>query len=105
LLQDVDIIEWKELTPQHQKYVIFSITIGASLGLFSSIISFTILSLITGAGLTITGGFAAMMKSRYDKEEAEYRTWGIIFLTSILCAITCAGVAFFGLYCHQNGMI
>lgn len=98
-------IQWNDLSPQHQKYFVLSISVGASIGLVSSMISFVVLSLITGAGLTITGGFAALMKTKYDKEEAEYRTWSIIFISTIFSAITCAAVAFFGLYAHQIGWI
>jgi UPF0716 family protein affecting phage T7 exclusion len=96
---------WSNLTPQHQKYVIVSITIGAAMGLLSSITAFIILSFALGAGLTISGGFALLVKSKYDKEDAKYRTWNIIFLTSIVSAIVCSTVAFFGLYSHQQGWI
>lgn len=96
---------WNDLTPQHQKYVLFSISIGAALGLLSSIIAFAIISLIAGAGLTVSGGFAILMRSKYDKTEAKYRVWNIIFLMSIVSAIVCASVAFFGLYAHQQGWV
>jgi uncharacterized membrane protein YidH (DUF202 family) len=96
---------WDELTLQHKKYVVISISVGATIGLLSSIVAFIIISLIIGAGLTITGGFAFLMKSKYDKEEAKYRTWNIIFLTAIISAVICSTIAFFGLYSHQQGWI
>lgn len=93
------------LTDRHKLYAILSIAVGAVLGLLSSVVAFFILSLIVGAGLTITGGFAFLMKSKYDKEEAKYRVWQTIALTSLLCAIFCVVFTIIGLYAHQEGLI
>ena len=96
---------WDELTPQHKKYAILSVSIGAIFGLLSSVVAFIIISLVAGAGLSVTGGYAIIAKSKLEKDDARNRVYLTIAITSIACAVACFVFTLIGLVAHQRGLI
>jgi uncharacterized membrane protein len=91
------------LTDRHKLYACLSIAIGAVLGLLSSLSAIIILGFLVGGGLTLTGIWS--LSKSLDEGEARRRTFLLVALCSILCAVFCFIFTVAGLYAHQQGWI